>query len=341
MGRKPTKNLNLPPKMRVENRKKGKAYYLDTVKVVNGESKRTWVLLGHDFTTALQMYAEMVGGQTKEQTHFTFAMAWEKYQISELLKKAHKTQEGNLQQVKRLLFTFGGVVLDKIKPVHIRRYLDHYRDKPRQADLEIALFSHIFNMAREWGMTEAPNPVAGVKKHNSHGRKVYIYDDLLKSVYEHADEPLRDFLDFMYLSGQRNADVLKADERQIIDGCYEFEQGKGKKKMRIEIIGEFAALINRIRARRAAHKVVSTRLIFDVDGTPMTKNKLRFRFDRAREKAGIEKIAFQMRDLRAKAATDKTDSHNLSEASDQLGHSSTSLTKRVYVRRGKKVSPTR
>ncbi|GHA80148.1 integrase [Formosimonas limnophila] len=341
MGRKPTKNLNLPPKMRVENRKVGKAYYLDTNKIVDGKMKRCWVLLGHDFTTALQNYAETVGANEKEKTFFTFSDAWNKYQLTVLIKKAPQTQRGNLSESKRLLFTFGKAMLDEIKPMHIRRYLDHYSDKPRQADKEMALFSHVFNCARAWGLTEAANPVAGIEKHNSHGRKVYIYDEILKKVYDCADVPLRDFMDFMYLSGQRNMDSLKADERHIIDGCYEFSQGKTGKHMRIEVVGEFGALIDRIRKRKMLNKIVSTRLLVDLDGTPMTKDKIRSRFDTARKKAGVPKADFQLRDLRAKAITDKTDSHSLAEASAQGGHSDASFTQRTYVRRGKKVQPTK
>lgn len=40
----------------------------------------------------------------------------------------------------------------------------------------------------------------------------------------------------------------------------------------------------------------------------MTTSMLRGRFDAAREAAGVEKADFQMRDLRAKAGTDKAES---------------------------------
>ena len=44
---------------------------------------------------------------------------------------------------------------------------------------------------------------------------------------------------------------------------------------------------------------------------------LRHRFDKAREKAGVE---FQFRDLRAKAGTDKAESQEIHAAQKQLGH---------------------
>ncbi|MBH1657346.1 tyrosine-type recombinase/integrase [Stenotrophomonas maltophilia] len=75
----------------------------------------------------------------------------------------------------------------------------------------------------------------------------------------------------------------------------------------------------------------------------MARAALRYRFDKAREAAGIAKREFQFRDLRAKAGTDKADSaKDIREAQAQLGHSSV-ITTEVYLRekRGSKATPTR
>lgn len=68
----------------------------------------------------------------------------------------------------------------------------------------------------------------------------------------------------------------------------------------------------------------------------------RGRFDAAREAAGVEKGDFQMRDLRAKAGTDKAQSSgDILQARDQLGHTTVVMTEN-YIRKriGKKVTPT-
>lgn len=72
-------------------------------------------------------------------------------------------------------------------------------------------------------------------------------------------------------------------------------------------------------------------------------------FDRARTaaikssphlKEAIE--AFQFRDLRAKAGTDKAESGGMREAQMQLGHENMSMTEHyIRQRRGQKVTPTR
>ncbi|MNE46121.1 Phage integrase family protein [compost metagenome] len=75
----------------------------------------------------------------------------------------------------------------------------------------------------------------------------------------------------------------------------------------------------------------------------MTASMLRGRFDKARDAAGIPKSAFQLRDLRAKAGTDKAESSgDILQARDQLGHTTVVMTEQyVRNRKGKKVTPTR
>ncbi|SMG01700.1 Mobile element protein [Burkholderia singularis] len=70
---------------------------------------------------------------------------------------------------------------------------------------------------------------------------------------------------------------------------------------------------------------------------------LRFRFDRARELAGVSKDLFQFRDLRAKAGIDKTDAvGDIRVAQRQLGHKSLAMTEHyVRERKGDRVEPTK
>lgn len=78
------------------------------------------------------------------------------------------------------------------------------------------------------------------------------------------------------------------------------------------------------------------------DGQPLTYYALRHRFDKARIATSVEFDDFQFRDLRAKAATDKTDSEDIRAEQQQLGHASVTMTKH-YVRKRccHKVTPTK
>ena len=120
-------------------------------------------------------------------------------------------------------------------------------------------------------------------------------------------------------------------------------QNKTGTNLRINIVGELATLLQRIATRKAGYKIRSLALIVDENGQRITASSLREHFDRAREKAGIEKAAFQFRDIRAKAGTDKTESSgDIRQAQMQLGHSNITTTE-IYVRnrKGKKVDPTK
>jgi len=198
-------------------------------------------------------------------------------------------------------------------------------------------------VAREIGLTKAANPCLGVRKYSESGRDVCVEHDMFAKVYAQADAPTRDAMDVAYLTGQRPQDTLLHDECDIRDNFLHIQQGKTSMKLRIEVTGELKAVIERIRARKAGYKVVSTALIVNENGQRMTLDTLQRRFREARRAAGVPDGDFQFRDLRAKAGTDKTDSTgDIRQAQKQLGHTSVAMTEH-YVRngRGEKVKPTR
>ena len=52
---------------------------------------------------------------------------------------------------------------------------------------EKALLSHMFNKAREWGYTDAPNPCQGVKGFTESGRDRYVSDTEFAAVRSAAE----------------------------------------------------------------------------------------------------------------------------------------------------------
>ncbi|HWH86202.1 MAG TPA: tyrosine-type recombinase/integrase [Pseudomonas sp.] len=343
MGRKPTKPGSIP---RLRERKRGQTiYYLyDT-----GGKPRKEIPLGTDYGLAILEYAKLEKSRVSQaiaQTVITFAYVAERYMLEVVPTKAHATQKDNERELKNLLLFFNDppAPLEAIEPQHVNQYLRHRgKTAPVRANREKALLSSIWNFARASGYTSLANPCAGVKGHKETGRDIYVEDDLFASAYKCADQPLRDALDLFYLTGQRIADTLKMDERDIRDGKLAVQQGKTGAKRRIEIMGELKTVIDRIMLRKVGHRIRSTRLVVMEDGQAMTKSMLRKRFDDAREAAGIPKADFQMRDLRAKAATDKEESTgNILQARDQLGHTTVGMTEQyIRQRKGLKVTPTK
>ncbi|NUX55964.1 tyrosine-type recombinase/integrase [Paraburkholderia youngii] len=356
MGRKPTVNLNCPPHMRPRRRGKVTYYYYDW-----GGKPRREEPLGTDFVLAVKRWAEIEQERIPAAAVPTFGAAVVAYLRDVLPLKAPRTQSGNQKELAVLRQFFDdSAPLHEIEPQHIKQYM-HWRHKLAvawyqkmkqpvpanaghvRANRELALFSHIFNHAREIGLTGTPNPCAGVRKYSESGRDVYVEDDVFARVYACADAPTRDAMDLAYLAGQRPQDTVSYDERDIRDGFLSIGQGKTGKKLRMEVVGELKAVVDRIKTRKSAYKVVSTALVVNEKGERMTLGALQKRFSAARARAGIPKGDFQFRDLRAKAGTDKTDSSgDIRQAQRQLGHKSLTMTEHyVRKRRGEKVGPTR
>lgn len=337
MGRKPTTNLNLPARMRARRQRSGTTYYYyDT-----GDRPRREIPLGPDYVMAVQKWAELESA-VKAPAEITFRYAAERYMAEVVPGKAPRTQADNKAELARLLKFFDNppAPLGSIRPVHVRQYLDlRGKTAKTRANREKALFSSIWNWARERGLTDRDNPSRGVKGFTEVGRDVLVTDTQFQAVWDAADWPTRDLMDLVYLTGQRPGDVLRMTRHDIRDGCIWVKQGKTGATLRIVIEGELALVIDRIKARDAGLKVVNTRLIRDEHGRSIGPDGLRFRFDKARKAAGQD---WQIRDLRAKAATDTSDATDILNARKQLGHTSVKMTERyVRARAGEKVKPTK
>lgn len=306
---------------------KGQTYYYVTT-----TAPRKWIRLSGDLAEAKRKWAE-IEGEEPDANDMTFKSVARRYMREIAPQKAPRTQQDNAKEIAKLLEVFGNMPIDAIKPHHIRQYLDlRGQTAKTRANRERALFSHIFNHARAWGLTDLPNPCAGIKGHKESGRDKYIEDDEYRAVWEAAHFTVQDAMDVALYTGQRPADVLKLKRADIRDGVIWLVQNKTGKKLGIEITGNLAEVVDRIinRPRRATGMA----LIQDEDGQSISYTTLRSRFDKARELAGV---SFQFRDIRAKAATDTGD---LGHAQKLLGHKTRAMTEHyTRDRKGEVVSP--
>ncbi|RAS22853.1 site-specific recombinase XerD [Paraburkholderia bryophila] len=345
--------------MRARKQRSGVVYYYFDV----GGVPRREVPLGADFIEAVRKWSELEAqGRDRHSELVTFRYAAERYVREVLPTKARRTQRDNMLELANLYRFFDDppAQLHEIRPVHVKQYLAWRGDQARQwyvaqnrvvpirpghvrGNREIALFSHIFNFAREHGITDAVNPCVGVRRHKEEGRTVYVEDDIFQRVWSVADQPTRDAMDLAYLTGQRPADTLKFAESDIRAGELWVEQGKRGKKLRITVSGDLAVVIQRIRERKLACQSKCDFFVVNETGERLMRDALRFRFDRARLAANVEKDLFQFRDLRAKAGTDKAESSgDIRAAQRQLGHKSLQMTEHyVRERKGDRVDPTK
>jgi len=308
---------------------KGQHYYH-----VTSTPPRKWTALGRERARALLEWARIEGTEPDASVR-TFEVIALRYERQVMPTKAPRTQIDNLKELDRLRSVFGAMLIEDIKPHHVRGYLDKRGENAKaRANREKALLSHLFNKAREWGYTDAPNPCQGVKGFTESGRSRYVTDAEFAAVRAAAHTTVQDAMDIALLTGQRPADVLKMQRADIRDGALFVAQNKTGAKRAIEIEGELAQVIDRI-AKRPRERL-SAYLIQDDNGRPLTMLALRSRFDKARKAAGV---AFQFRDIRAKTASDTGD---LAHSQRLLGHKNRDMTEH-YVREriGQRVKPLR
>lgn len=325
MGRTRTTNKGLPRGLHL---KSGRYYHVTTT------TPRKWTALGPDRALALLAWAKLEGAEPDPGVR-TFGMVAARYAREVIPTKAPRTQQDNHKELANLCAVFDRVLIDAIKPHHVRSYLDERgKTAKARANRERALLSHLFNRAREWGYTDAPNPCQGIKGFTEKGRDRYVTDGEYRAVWEAADQTLRDAMDLALLTGQRPADVLKIKRDDLRDGALWVVQNKTGAKRAIGLTGELAALVERINAR--PRERLSAWLVQDDCGQPLGTFALRSRFDKARKLAQVD---FQFRDLRAKAATDTGD---LAHSQALLGHQTRQMTEHYVKRRiGERVNPLR
>ncbi|MFT0212869.1 tyrosine-type recombinase/integrase [Pseudomonas sp. F1_0610] len=345
---------DLPPRMlkRVRTLKSGKrwiGYYYDGR---DEFGKRKEYPLGTDLAEARLKWAEMEGIKIEPNIK-TMGFIFDRYEREIIPTKKPRTQKDNLAELKQLRKVLDTAPIDAITPHVIAQYRDARTAKTR-GNREIALLSHVFNIAREWGYTEKENPCTGVRRNKEVARDFYARQEVWDAVYEAAVAELKQAMLLAYLTGQRPADVLKFRVSDATEEYLLLSQNKTSKKIRIKLFNnngtpsQLAQLLREIKVQRKLTQ--SEFLLCNNEGLRLSQHMLRYRWDEARSKAAntakknkLFELAheieqFQFRDIRPKAASEIED---LTEASKLLGHSNEQITQTVYRRVGEVVSPTK
>lgn len=290
MRLKKPRNRDLPRRMlrRVRILKSGKewiGYYYDGR---DETGKRVEIPLGTDLDVAKVEWAKLDRKTVPKITRL-LGDIFNRYERDVIPGKMPRTQKDNLLSLKQLRAAFEDAPIDAITPQVIAQYRDKRTGKVR-ANREISLLSHIFNMAREWGITERDNPATGVRKNKERPRDFYAGPEIWSAVYECAASELRDAMDLAYLSGQRPADVLSMRAADCDPQYLQVAQGKTSKKLRIELLSDgkvnhLGLLIMRLLTQREERRVRNPYLITTENGKAVTAPMLRLRFNDARNTA--------------------------------------------------------
>jgi len=222
------------------------------------------------------------------------------------LKLAPSSQKKYLQNSNKVLAVFGRVPSNKIKPEHIRQYMDKRGEAHEvAANREKSFISTVFSWGYERGKV-AINPAKGVKKFTEQARKRYITDEEYAQVYAHADQVTQAVMEISYCCAARVSDVLSLKPVQITDEGLLIKQGKTGKE-------QIKSWSPRLRAAIALSQSLQStkspvRIVSNENGQKLSYDALRVRWNNAKaaaKKANPElAVDFTFHDIKAKSISD-------------------------------------
>lgn len=209
--------------------------------------------------------------------------------------------------------------LDQVEPKHIAQYRDAREAKTR-GNREIALLSHAFSRAAEWGLVQS-NPCREVKRNHEKPRDRYVTDEELEKFKEICPPWLKTYLSIKALTGLRQQDLLTLKWIDVTETHILVTPAKTKdstkKRLAIVLTPELSGLIASLPKLGSTcfctrlHKAYSTAGFGSMWRRRMAKHVL----------SGNER--FHEHDIRGKVATDMADPV---AAQRLLGHASIGMT---------------
>lgn len=333
MGRRRTKNLNLPPRM---YQKHGAFYYVDR--------QNKWIRLSADKAEALAKWAEIEGetpvdGSAERQRPGTVGALIERFLVEIAPRKAKLTYRDYCIQAENLMKVFGKMPAAAVRPMHVAQYLDIRGEKaPIRANREVSLLSGIFSYAMRWGAVDS-NPCRGVRKHAEKGRDRYITDAEFDGVKAIAGDFITAVMEFAYITALRKGDILTLRLDQISDEGISIRQGKTGAKQLYEWT---PGLRKAVEAAKALQRPVRGLYLFcNRYGQPYTDSGFKAMWNRVQVKWAQQGGArFTFHDIRAKALTDAKQKGL--DAQALAGHASPAMTDHyIKQREFKRVTPLR
>lgn len=349
--------MSLMPKKRLpENKglpenwvfKHGAYYYRAPPALKHLWDGKSWFKLGNNTADAYKVWSDRLKIPDKART---IGQLLDRYALQVIPQKALTTQGNHKQRIKRLRAVLGDMSLESIEPQHVYKYMDK-RDKKAAARLEIAILSHAYTKAVEWGYI-SKHPFKGeVRLEGQKPRTRYVEDweileilalpSVRKKGSVHA---IQAYIRIKLLTGLRRSDLLRLKISDLKDDGIYIETGKTGKAHIIEWSEELRSCID--LARRSRPVDISPFIFCDKMGKGYVDEKTglaegwasmwqRF-MDRVLSETKVTE-RFTEHDLRAKCASD---AETLEHARQLLAHANSNITRRVYRRKPERVKPAR
>lgn len=296
--------------------------------------RKTWIKLGVDKQEALKRYAEIMGNLSQESG---MSKLLNRYEADVIPAKAPRTQKDNLKELKQLRSVFGEMHPSEITTMHCQQYLDlRGKSSKTQANHEIALLSHIFRKAMQWGIVDR-NPVKGVEKHKIKARDRYVEDWELDEFLSVATAFIKAWVEFKMITGLRQGDILALPLNSLREDGIAVKTSKTGRRGIIPWVPELRKAVDALKACNTKQGLT---LVCDRSGKPLNDSAFQNRWGTCMRKALAETELterFTEHDLRARHATIVDDEGG--NATDNLLHDDSRTTK-TYLRSRKSTTIT-
>ena len=227
-------------------------------------------------------------------------------------RKAVKTQEGYRGSWKFLKKVFGKVAATKMRPVHVRAYMDKRGLSGEvAANRDLSFFYNVFAYGYERGFVTM-NPCKDIKKFPEVPRDKYVEDAEYYAVLENSSTLIKLIMELSYLNGARGGDVRTITMDDLRDlGIYIQQNKTGKKQIKgwTERLEDAKNLALALRQEIAATVgVISPYLIINRFGQPYTASGLKSMWQKNKQRLardpGIVIADWTYHDIKAKGISD-------------------------------------
>ena len=352
-------NQGLPPRWVIHH---GAYYFLVPKGLEQRWDGKAKFLLGHTIPEAHRVFADRMAAAEAELVAqvtgvITVGKLLDRYMLEVIPTKRPSTQATNQREMILLRAAFGATPIDKLRPKHIYEYASRRVAKVR-GRREIALLSHVFTKAVEWGIMDR-HPFKGeIRLARPAPRDRYIEDWEIVECLNLAPaegrkrgsvRAIQAYIRVKLLTGMARGDLLRLTEVDLREDGIHNQRHKtrgstGKRTIYTWTpeLREAIGMAKVARPKDIARWLFCTRdgecYINERTGDASGWDSMWQRFMRRVLTETKVTQSFTEHDLRAKCASD---AETLEQARALLAHADAGITARVYRRRAERVEPGR
>lgn len=336
-------NKGFPPRWRALH---GAIYYRVPKGLESQWDGKKLYRLGSTPSEAYTTWAAKIDNNIKGET---IGQILDRYALQVIPTKAPRSQVADKYNMPKLRAVLGDMLLGDLEPRHVYQYVDKCKGKV-SGKRQIALLSHAFTKAVEWGYI-SKHPFKGeVRLEGEKPRTRYVEDwEILEclglSAFRKAGSviAIQAYIRLKLLTGLRRGDLLRLQIKHIGVEGIEVTTNKTGKAVIYEWDDNLRTAISMAKAARPVDispylfcNKLGAGYIEESTGEASGWDSMWQRFmERVKAETKV-KERFTEHDLRAKCGSD---ADSLEHARQLLAHADTRMTDRAYRRKAERVKP--